>query len=417
MFGLFKKKEKVVFSPSFGNAEDFVNLYCGEGEECVTIGYREDHGNINIATSNHKTNNITIINDRKESIRDNCVAPILKQRKFSYVVYDPTGEYYERLSSKLETNGYETRLIDICDNENWDRIDLFETANITKNPYWTSILLAGSIGCETHEIFAAHSLFMAMMRYLLEKTEKINIIDMYDLFIKIKNNDKQILSEMRSMLETQRYIDRAFSNDPNITKDIFEKIQNNLFKTAIYKANNPNIFTVTAHKKKTALFIKKVPYEYQYLITALMFNLKASSILCSHGKTSVFLIDSAADEWYKKKLLDKICDESGMKKGVANILIRDKIDIDSVVNEKPILVYMHSNNDATKEFVYNYLTVNSIYSQEEKNDISKRFFKGKPLSNEVLSSSPINIEMLNDFDDSVVIDTSMNAKPFIMSKL
>lgn len=440
MFGLFKKKEnkeniaeepkqdtqpkgfgfaKKKFIPTFGKVEDFARAYA-DGEKPLIIGTANGIS-VSVDANDAPTNNIVILNDDNISIAQQCVIPIVRQGTLSYVVYDPSGSYHSALAPILRSKGYDVQLVDLSDEENQSRIDLFEIANITKNAYWTSLILSGSIKCEGAEVAVAKHLFMTLMQYLLDTSGKITIENMKDLFTSLRAKDQDVIQQITNTKSANQYWVQFMNADPATRIAVYKKMSVRFFKAIENKVKNPNIFTVAMPKKQTALFIKEIPPQYKYLITTMLFNLKAASVVCGDGSTNTLIVDSANDKWYNRKLLDRVCSESGnaMSRGVASIYIRDVLYADSFMDTHngQLWIYMHSNDDATKASVYNNLTVRTQLSQDERVALSKQFFNGKKIPEDILNSAPINREELDNLNDCIIIDTCHKVRPIRCDRL
>lgn len=233
MFGFFKKKEKVEknnksaysqkYTPMFGNADDFMKLY-RSGEENIVLG-RNQGSNVGVTAIDPPADSIYIVNDDEDSILRHCIIPTVEQSKLSYVVYDPTGKYQEYLSAQMKARMYDIQVVDLNDESNRSRIDLFEVVNITKNSYWTSIMLAGSIKCEAKEVKIAHNLFMTMMEYLLAKKGKVDIELMSEVFNKIEVYDKTTLLDMEKCNAAQPSLLRLINANPDDRASVFIRLK------------------------------------------------------------------------------------------------------------------------------------------------------------------------------------------------
>jgi hypothetical protein len=436
MFNLFKKKKKEEKKisvtpisksknkpehemPMFGTADHFMKTYI-TGEQHIAIG-KSGEDLVTATANSEPINDIIVINDDWTSVIQQCIVPTITQRRLSYVVYDPNGDCYARVGSAMKARGYDVQLVDLEDEENLSRVDLFEVANITKSPYWTSIMLTGAIRCEQNEIVVAHSLLMAMMLYSLELDQRIDIKDMVALFDRIKANDKHALLEIKSCKDADQYI-RAFECAlPALRASVMAKVEERFLRPATLKVSHPNILTITAHKKQTIIFIKRVPKQYRYLITALMFNLTASSVLCEGQDVTTLVIDSMSDEWYNRSLLNKICKESGSAMGqkVAYMRIRKSLEDQRPLSadKKQLLIYMHSDSENTKEYIHNRLLIKNQIAPDEQEQISKSRYHGKAIPVDVMNSSSVSIEELGHLNDCVVIDTSKQVRPFRCERL
>jgi hypothetical protein len=432
MFNLFKRKKKkdaqaventVVQEqkkemPVFGTADHFMNTYVSN-EHNLAIGRQGDRL-ITVTADSAPTNDIIVINDDWTSTVRQCIMPTIAQRQLSYVVYDPNGDCYNRVASTMKAKGYDVQLVDFeAEGENAARIDLFETANITKSPYWTSILLTSAINCEGDEIVVAHSLLMAMMLYGLELDQHIEIGELVDVFHRIKNNDKVTMLEVKSCKDADQYIKEFETAPEKLRKTVLKKVEENFLIPSIEKVTKPNIMTITAHNRQSIIFVKRVPKKYRYLATALMFNLTTSSVFHEGKGITTLVIDSASDDWYNRALMKKICKEASLGRKIAHMRIRKSLEDGRPLSaeKKQLVIYMHSDNQNTKDYVYNCMLVKSQLSYEEQAQISKEIYKGKPIPDSILDSSCVTMEDLDNMTDNVVIDTSKAARPFRCERL
>ena len=105
-----------------------------------------------------------------------------------------------------------------------------------------------------------------------------------------------------------------------------------------------------------------------------------------------------------------------MGKGTATMTIRGSITPELIGETKKLIIYMHSDDIDTKKYVYCYLPMDMQLSASEKEEVSKRYFKGK-MKESALMVSPITMEELGSIDDCIVIDTSRNVRPFRYERL
>jgi hypothetical protein len=199
-----------------------------------------------------------------------------------------------------------------------------------------------------------------------------------------------------------------------VKASVFTKVENKLFDQYYDMLVNPNVFTVTMHNKKTVLFIKRVPGKYRGLVTAMLFNLRASGVLCGDDGLSTMLISTSEDAWYSKTLFDKVCSESDLEDGrnIASMFVKKAIDPNADLKNDPIVVYMHSDDVSTKEYIYDALKVKNQMNEEELKEISIKHFKKKPIPENVLDSAPIAIDELDTMQDCIAIDPLKMARPF-----
>lgn len=427
MFGFFKKKKNgetakpskaanvSKYVPVFGSPDNFVKLY-RQGDEHIVLG-RNQGTNVGVTAIDPPGDTIYVVNDDADSILRQCVIPTVEQSKLSYIVYDPEGRYQEYLSAQMKARMYDIQVIDF-NTENKSRIDLFEVVNITRNTYWTAIMLAGSIKCEAKEVKIAHDLFMTMMEYLLEKNGVVTIDTMTELFNKLMVYDKNTMLDMEQCAPARPSLLRLVNADAKCRASVYNKANTLFFKEMFGKLKNPNIFTVTSHKRKTVTFVRKVPAKYKNLITNMLFNLKVSSVVCGDGSASTLIIDTASDEWYNRKLLAHMTAEAGevMDKSVATIHIRPTTN-DLIVNDKQMLVYMHSDDAQTNGFVLDLLKAKNQLNQTEQMELAATIFNGKPLPQDALEAAPISLMEMVSLKDQIVIDMSMKAKAFRCNRL
>lgn len=429
MFGFFKKKNKAVnktepvaetnaikYTPRLGNPNDFIQLY-RTGEEHIVLG-RHEGSNVGVTAIDPPGDSLYVINDDADSILRHCVIPTVEQGKLSYIVYDPDGQYQNALADKMKARLYDIQVIDFEDETNKSRVDLFEVVNITKNTYWTAVLLAGAIKCVGREINAAHNLFMTMMEYLLASKGYINITDMCQLFNKVSINDKETLLDMEKCSSARPALLRLINASPEDRATVYKKANATFFKFAEAKLANPNIFMVTSHKRQTVTFVRRVPSQYRSFMTALLFNLKVASVVCGDGSTSTLIVDTHRDDWYDRALLERLTQEAGevMDKSVAVMKIRATAD-DLLLAKSQILIYMHSSDLETRQLIYSFLKVKSLLTNEEQLQVAATHYHNKPLSKEALEVGAIPFEELETLKDQIIVDIPNQAKAFRCNRL
>jgi hypothetical protein len=201
----------------------------------------------------------------------------------------------------------------------------------------------------------------------------------------------------------------------NIKVTVLKKMLERFFKPMEPKLSLPNIFTVTVPQKRTVLFIKKVSKEYRSLMTAMLFNLKASSVLCGDGTASALIVDSSNGEWYNKALLEKACSEAGsiMNNSVGTISVVNSINPSESNRHDQLWLYVHSNDQTTKEIIYKKLTVEEQFTCVELDQIKQKHFGGQDVPESILTSAPITMTELEKKREFVIIDTSKRTRPFI----
>ena len=410
MFG--KKKEKATYVPSLGTAEQFKNEY---KDEHLVIGVSAGN-KVYIGANQTPCNNVVVINDNQRSVERQCVIPLIEQGELSYVVYDPNGTYRESLESKMKSIGYDVQLIDFDCEENMSRVDIFEVANMIKNPYWASVILSGSMKCTKEEVAPVHNLFMAIMQYLLAANKKVNIVDMYALFKKIQSNDQGLLLDMIHCAASSKYVNKFNECDEEMKASVCKKLTDRFFKTAWNKCVNPNVFTVTTHKQKTITFVRRVPQKYQYIITMLLFNLMASRVISGEKSLNTVIIDPSNETWYNKELLNNVCKESNgvLSNGVIRVNVKSVVD---ELSEDSLYLYMHADDEHTKKIIMENLTVDRQTTDQEKREISVKFYRKKPLPNDVLAMTPLTVEELDKLRHCLVIDPTYKTKAFMCERL
>ena len=187
------------------------------------------------------------------------------------------------------------------------------------------------------------------------------------------------------------------------------------------KTDKLSFIAITIIFKKNIIFVKRVPKEYRYLVTMLMFNLAATSVMYEGQGATTLIIDSACDEWYNRAFFKKICDDAGFSenKKLAYMKIRGSLDNKKVFDgtKKQIIIYMNSNSNKTKEYVHDCLLVRNQLSEKEKAELSVAKYDGKPIPDKVLNSEGILMEELGEFTDCIVIDTSGETRPFRCDRL
>jgi len=428
MFGFSKKKkankanEQVKnnqgFAPSFGSVEDFEKRY-NDGATYMAVG-RKDGKLIGLSASSAPANNIFLINDNEELAREHYILPLMKQSLSSFVIYDPTEAYYNASADFLHENGYDIQIVDLEDPEHGSRIDLFEVANITRNTYWTSLILSGSVRCNQNEILPAHNLMMAIMQYLLDTKQKITVTETAKLLQGLLGEDSvKTVEDIEACPAARQYIEKFKASDDDIKHTVCEKIYTHFTRVGYKKLRNPNIFTVAVPKKKTAVFIKDVPAQFRFLITAFLFNLKAVSVLCGDGNVNTVIVNTSEEDWYNKALLDRVCGESAamMTRGSAVISLKSKLGKEAAESTDKILLYMHADDEDTKKLVYCYLPMDMQLSDQEKETVSQTFYKGKGVPEDVLRMAPIELKELDAFENMLVIDASRATRPFRCEKI
>jgi hypothetical protein len=406
MFNFLKKKNN---SCAHASIEDFAHQYTDK-EKHVILG-KINEANIELTLGSKTTNNVMLINDNQKSVIEESIVPTIMQSNLSYVIYDPGATYYNALEGMMKSKGYDVQTIDFEDNEHRSRVDLFEIANITKNPYWISVILAGSIHCQKYEIVTAHCVFMAIMQHLLDINGSININDMKSLFDRLCSDDEELIAAMLKSTSTTQYISQITKEDKRLIKSVFDKISEHFFATAINKTNNPNVFTVTSHQKKTILFIQKVPEQYRYLTTIMMFNLKASSIMYGRGNVNTLIINPVGKKWYNKKLLDKACVDSGlaMDKGVARLTVKKTIKNGLPEYADRVIAFAHSDNECTKDIVCRCLMGENVLCESEKT-LNNRPTKHKKIKK--IAALCAKLEANNDIKCVICSDGNGDTKTY-----
>lgn len=418
MFGFSKRNKKEAakieaavnaFTPSFGDANDFVRAY-GNSEGVVIA--RCDGEDVVISAGN-----VLIINDDQDSVVNQCVVPMVDKSNLSCAIYDPDGVYQKALGDVLKKEGYELNVIDLNDEAHKSRIDLFETANITRNAYWTAFVLAEALKCEDkYETKVAQNLFMAMMQYALSDNKKITVESLSQMFESVRARDEWLLEKLHACSASVDYIEEVDGANSDVLENVFTKIESALFVSALDKIKKPNVFTVSAHKVKSAFFIKRVPEEYRWLVTIFLFNFKITSIVCGKNKVNSLIIDASNDDWYDREVLEMIRQGTDSLTDKCAITVAIKGTVSSNDDEQ-FVVYMKSGEKSTKDYVYNWLTVRNQLTRDEKDKVSIQFFDVKPIPENVLNSAPITRKELDKIGDCIVIDVSKKVKAFRCERL
>ena len=422
MFGFLKKKEKKakekptkknkaqknLYVPRCGTLEEFLSTY-KTGEEHLTLGRVNGHG-LSVTGLVPPADSILIINDNSDDVRKDMLAGIIGQGKLSYVVYDPEGKYCDSLSQRMKSKCYDVQVIDLNDESHSSRIDLFEIANITKNPYWTAVMLSASIGCTENEIIPAHDLLMALMEYDLSMHGTITIESICNSFVKLYKKDEKIIDDLSRTKRAYPHLAKFDENNANIKDSVYKKIYAHLLKDLANKIRKPNIFSVTSHQKQTITFIKSVPSKYKNLIAAFLFNLKSSGVIRENIDVSTAIIDTSADDWYNRDLLKRMCAEISDELDKSTIMIETEPELRrSDFDKRQLIVYMHSASNDTKTMMEDALKVKNlgpaILTQiEQERD-------GKALSEEEMELMPIDKSVLDKNEDCILIDTTKKIRP------
>ena len=224
------KTNKSLYTPVFGTLEDF--LASNKGADGSLFG-----------------NNITVINDDKFSVAHQCIMPAILKGNLSYVVFDPDGKYYDEMRDRLVSIGYDVQQVDFDDELNRARVDIFEAVNITRNSYWLAFILAGSIKCDSKEIPVAHSMFVAIMQYLLSSRQSVTIKGVKEVFDSIKSGNTVIINDLASCPESKSSFTKFTEATKEVRESVMKKAAMYFLHTAIRKAHNPNVFAMTTHKK------------------------------------------------------------------------------------------------------------------------------------------------------------------------
>ena len=194
----------------------------------------------------------------------------------------------------------------------------------------------------------------------------------------------------------------------------------NFFQIAMFKARNTNIFAVTAHQKKTVYFIKKTPKKYNFLLTALLFNIKSTNVLCANNEVCTAIIDVQNDNWYNQGLLDRICDEAEVSHGVMELHIRDSIGTmdNPCINDNQLLIYMCTNDYTTKRYIQHCTKIKNTYSEQELKSLEEMNFAKFGIPHNVYDAAPITMEELDNMGrDCIIIDMTKKVKPIKCTKL
>lgn len=425
MFGKKKKKIDAIASyrPEMGCFEDLLSTY--QGEEHISIG-KIGTQRIRVCGDKRPCNEITVINDIQKSVDNQVILPLLKEKTMSYVVYDPYGTYQKETMEMFENSGYDVQIVDIGNKDCLSRINIFEIANITKNSYWTAMILANSIQCTEAELPIAHALLMSMMQYLIQANDKIDIVSLYKLFKSVKEEDSAAWRALQTCPGSQSEIMKVWKTSQEVRTAVFEKLLNSFFKTAVTKTNNPNIFAATAHKKQTIYYVKRVPRKYNYIVTILLFNIKMSNIIFNQGKTSTIIMDTMDAGWYDDLLVRKIEKEIGINSGMIHLQIRDTIGTPTnpYIRDNQLVLFMQSEDEITKKYIIHNLKADQLVTREEMlNIVDSLITKKKQRKNkesiidQLLSISAKDFEDLDKMVGTIVIDTSKTIKPFECERL
>lgn len=419
MFGFLKKKKDkkknekptkgVVYSPRFGTLEEFLCEY-RTGEEHLSLGRINGHA-VGITGIVPPADSILVVNNNKTDVKDTLIAPIVEQCKLSYVIYDPDGKYHDALANKMKSKCYDVQVVDLTDEKHGSRIDVFEIANITKNPYWTAVLLSGSIKCSAEEIVVAHNLLMSLMEYDLQVHGQTSIESICTHFVSLYKRENKILENIAHVEKAVLPFEKFNAADETLRDNVYKKLYAHLLKDLANKIRKPNIFAVTSHKKQTITFIKRVPAAYKNLVATFLFNLKTSGLLCENNDASTLIVDTANDEWYNKELLARMCAEINdeMDKSVISLIIRDAVNSEDFA-KKQLIVYMHADDANTKDLIFENLKVKAL-NDEIRKEISEKHCKGKELDERILELSPIDKSVLDKNEDCILIDTTKKIRP------
>lgn len=420
MCGLFKKRNARKramrdFRPAFGILEDFEKKYAN-GSDFITIGKFGDH-NVNVAINGGAAKKITIINDNEESIFNHCIAPIVAQGKMSYIVYDESGECYERLAEQMREKCYDVQLVDLANEEHPSRINLFEIVNITREPRYLAKFLADTLELENEEKAVAQSLLLAMMQYELAEHGIIDIVALNDLFNQLKMGDETGMLSVENCQYARANILNVYEANSETREAAFQALSEKFFDLAVDKVKNPNIFAITMHNKHSVMFVKKVPEQYRFLVTALMFNLEASNTICGLEGVGTILLNNSEEDWMQQKMLDKIRVESNDVDNGCYFAIDIKKVIDAkAAKNNELFVYMHSTDVATNTFVYNHLKLKN-FSDEEQREIAKRVFGSKKLQSEVAERASMDMNEMKSIDGAIAIDVTHEVKPILFDRV
>ena len=405
------------FKAKFGKISAFTEAYGNDPH--ITIAY-DRLTPIKVNVSSRPAREITVINSSQYSRDSQFVIPFIKQRNLSYVVYDPDNFYYNTMADNMRDNGYDVQVIDFANKDHRTRIDLFEATNITHNAYWLSIILTSALRCTKEEMPCANSLFVSMMQYLLATEGEIQIEKMYILFKHVKENNEVAFKKMLECRESKLHMERYLGTEDDIKKNVLEKMLTNFFQVAMFKARNANIFSVTAHQKKTIYFVKKAPKKYTFLLTTLLFNIKSTNVLCADNEVCTAIIDIQNDNWCNEELLDRVCDEAGVSHRVMELHIRDSIGTmdKPCVNDHQLLIYMCTNDYTTKRYIQHCTKVKTTYTDDELKALGAQEFATFGIPQNVYEAAPITMEELENMGrECIIIDMTRKVKPIKVTKL
>lgn len=412
MFGFGKRKKNRTLTASFGTVDAFKEAYV-KGDPDFLFG-SDKNVPIGVSLNGFFHNKMTIINDDKDSIRNNCIIPMLSSRNLSYVLYDPDGEYFNATSAKLRSLGYDVAQLDFADETHASRINPFEMVNVTKNAYWNALIFAGSIKCTQAEVRVAHNIFMAMMQYILATGKNVDISNLHEIFNAIKETKASVIRDIMSCPSSAKYLKMFEDETIEVRSIVFAKIDKYFFNLFMPKVTNPNVFAITTSNRKTAIFVKPVPKKYQSLMTTFLFNMKTASVLHGESSANAVLFDFDDHIWYNKPLLNKICDDAGsiIERGVLSINITSALK--NGIPDGQLVVYMHSSDDETIKNVRDRLMIKNVSSEEELYEIKmkNKYFKKHGIPESELCKAPVSENDMRDLKGCIVVDTAKKIQPF-----
>ena len=392
--GFFKKKTKgPLYTVELGSASDFVHAY-------------KDQKN------SMPTNNVVLISSNNRLLKEKCLVPTIKRGTSSFVIYDD-GIVDSGVFNALKARGYDVQVIDFADQTHKSRIDVFEMVNITKNTFWTAEIFANELlDIQEEKRLIVQQLLKAMLDMMVEHQQTVTIKRLWELFRAICANNQMIINEMMKYVDFESAY--PMCKDDN---DLLKNIEETIMFTSMSFCNNPNVYGITSLNRNMAFIFRNATKNYRHITTLFMANLNMLSSISGNGHITTVVFDKYDVDWYDRSVLQKIEKSTMMSfdKHVVNVKIKKTIDEND--QQAPLIIYMLSDDEKTIETIHSYITLNALFTEEEKQELSKKHFKKKPLPESVLNDAPFTIEQLKEFNGFITIDTSKKTKPFLMGKV
>lgn len=339
------------------SAAEFNRLYKKDPNAYIRIADCEGQ-EVGVSVENDlkvRSNDILIINSSHESTIERIFVPIVEQGQTSYIIYDPYGDIYGRLEETLKRKNYDIRIVDFSKNtDSTDRVNIFEAANLLRDPSEIVRIIAGSFENRKDADVAA-PMIEAVCNYILEKGVELNAARVAWVLRQLKKNNKRIIGDMELSPLAGAALKKRTSG---VTKEVFFGVIDELERRvapAIEKfGSNPSIYGILTNKKNVAIFVKSVEAQYRFVSTAMMYNLAVMSAALDDFSLNTIVMDEKNDEWYDREEIKRWSDENKNRKDcIIRLSVRDKIPADMFRYFAPsVVLYNGSVDNLTIDYIY-----------------------------------------------------------------